>query len=276
MVSFRDNGLCNFMTKDDMRVKAPFIFATAKTNPSTSERYDFVNTETLIDDMSKLGWGVTECKQQRANKRSKVKSFHTVVFQNPDIYIEGEDGGIEAYPRIIVSNSHDGFHSFKFMCGLYRCVCSNGLIIADAEFSSFSVRHINYDFEELQRIVAQSIKLAEEKVEIINKMKNISLTASQKAEFATKAVAIRKGDEKVKLTEKETEDILEPVRDEDKGDSLWNVFNVLQEKVIKGDFTLGKTKTGKARKARPITGAAKDIEVNQALFIAASEYLNAA
>lgn len=278
MLTFHGKGLNNFITKDEMTKRVPFAFLTEKTNPGTSDKYVLANTETLINDMARLGWGVTDCKQQRANKRSNIRSFHTVAFQNPDIYILGTDGKIEAYPTIIVSNSHDGFHSFKFMCGVYRLVCSNGCILADAEFSSFSIRHINYDFEELERIVAQAIETVKRKLTVINDMRRIRLSAEQKKEFALRAVAIRKGVEvvKIKMSDDEVNDILTPVRTEDEGDDLWSVFNVLQEKVTKGIFALGKTKTGKQRKARPITGAAKDIEVNQGLFLAATEYLEAA
>lgn len=278
MLTFRSNELCPLMTKEEIRQKAPFVFCKEKTNPGTSDRYAFADTETLIDDMARLGWGVTDCKQQRPNKRSNIRSYHTLAFQNPKIFLTGDNGEIEAFPRIIVSNSHDGFHSFKFMCGLYRLVCSNGVVLADAEFTAFSVRHINYDFGELQRIVAQSIEMTRTKVSLINDMQATKLSLEQKSRLATRAVAIRKGvdESELKITGTEIEGILEPVRKEDEGDDLWSVFNVLQEKVIKGDFTLGKTKTGKSRKARPITGAAKDIEVNQALFLAASEYLQAA
>ena len=278
MLSFNSQNLCPMLSKDEIRAKAPFIFAKEKTNPNTSERYSFTDTEALIDDMAKLGWGVTDCKQQRANKRSNIRSFHTLSFQNPDIYITNDKGEIEAFPRIIVSNSHDGFHSFKFMCGLYRLVCSNGLVLADAEFTAFSIRHINYDFGELQKIVAQSIELTRTKVAVINDMQTTRLSVEQRQALAVKAIAIRKGLnwENLKVDNQDIDDILEPTRAEDEGDNLWSVFNILQEKVIKGDFVLGKTKTGKRRKARPITGAAKDIDVNQALFLAASEYLQAA
>ena len=277
MLTFRSNNLCPLMTKEEIREKAPFVFCKEKTNPGTSDKYTFADTETLIDDMAKLGWGVTDCKQQRANKRSNIRSFHTLAFQNPDIYLTNDKGEIEAFPRIIVSNSHDGFHSFKFMAGLYRLVCSNGVILADAEFTAFSVRHINYDFGELQKIVAQSIELTHTKVGVINDMQGTRLSVEQKQALAAKAIAIRKGLkwEDLKVDNQDIEDMLVPVRKEDEGDDLWSVFNVLQEKVIKGDFQLGKTKTGKRRKARPITGAAKDIDVNQALFLAA-EYLKAA
>ena len=280
MMHFDEKQLCNFMTKEEMRTKAPYIFADKPTNGGVSERYTLASTETLIDDMAKLGWGVTDCKQQRANKRSNVRSFHMVSFQNPDVYIENENGGIEAYPRVIITNSHDGFHSFKFMIGLYRLVCSNGLIIATEEFANVSIRHINYEFEELRKIVAQAIEATRKNVEVMNAMQETQLTDEQKREFAVKAVAIRKGikdDEKLpKLTDAEVEEILEPVRKEDEGNDLWSIYNVLQEKVIKGDFHFGTTKRGKNRKARPITGAAKDIEVNQRLFETANSYLVAA
>jgi len=279
MLSFKAKELCPLMSKDEIRKTAPFVFATEKTNPNTSDRYVFANTERLIDDMASLGWGVTECKQQRPNKRTKVRSFHTVAFQNPDVYLTNDKGEIDAFPRIIVSTSHDGFHSFKFMAGIYRLVCSNGLIICDKQFTAFTLRHINYSYEELMRIVAQSIELTKRKVAVINDMQAKSLTTEQKRELARRAIAIRKGMkdwDELRLDNQDIDDMLEPVRDEDKGDSLWNVFNVLQEKAINGDFQLGKTKNGKRRWARPITGAAKDIDVNQSLFLAATEYLQAA
>ena len=279
MMHFDEKALCPFMSKEEMKTKAPYIFADKPTNGDVSERYTLASTETVIDDMAKLGWGVTDCKQQRANKRSNVRSFHMVSLQNPNVYIE-ENGEIVAYPRIILTNSHDGFHSFKFMIGIFRLCCSNGLVIATQEFANVAIRHINYDFEELRRVVAQAVEATKKNVEVMNTMQETTLTAEQKADFATKAIAIRKGikeDEKMpQLSAEDVEDILSPVRDEDKGDDLWSVYNVLQEKIMKGAFHFGKTKLGKNRKARPITGAAKDIEVNQKLFETASSYLLAA
>ena len=280
MLHFDDKQLCRFMTKDEMREKAPYIFATKPTRGSVSEKYTLASTETVIDDMAKLGWGVTDCKQQRANKRSKERSFHMVALQNPNVYIEDENGGVEGYVRIILQNSHDGYHSFKFMIGLLRVVCSYGLVIASKQFEDMSIRHINYDFEELRKIVAQAVEASRGTVEVMNEMQKTELTDEQKADFAVKAVAIRKGikegDKLPKLTDEEVKDILEPMRTQDEGNDLWSVYNVLQEKVIKGEFKFGKTKLGKRRKARPITGAAKDIEVNQRLFETASSYLLAA
>ena len=279
MLTFKNDELCQFLTKEEMKKKAPFIFADAPTNPKVSGKYTFASTETIIDDMAKLGWGVVDCKQQRKNKRSNIRSFHLVAFQNPNIFITNTDAEgnevVDCFPRIIVTNSHDGFKSFKFMVGFFRLVCSNGLIIATQQFADISIRHINYTFEELRETVAKAIASVSDNISVMNEMETTELTSEQKYELAESALRIRNGigeNEKFEVTTEDLDDILTPTREEDKGNSLWKVFNVLQEKVIKGTFQMKSKKNGKLRKARAIKGVAKDIEINQNLFKAASAY----
>jgi len=282
MLTFNNDSLHTPMTKDEIRQKAPYIFAESPTNPGVSSRYVFASTETIIDDMAKLGWDVVDCKQQRANKRSKVRSFHMVAFQNKNVFITRTlaDGteAVDCFPRIILTNSHDGFNSFKFMVGIFRLVCSNGLVVATETFANVAIRHINYTFDELRSIVAKAILNVSDNIAVMNEMEKTTLTQEQKHALANEAMRIRNGeDEKpVNLSEDDLEDILAPVREEDKGDDLWTVFNLLQEKIIKGNFKTVSEKSKKLRKARPITGVARDIEINQALFKYASEMRQAA
>lgn len=282
MIRMQNDNLCKFMTKDEMRSKAPYIFSKSATNPNVSDRYVFASTETIVDDLAKLGWGVVDCKQQRANKRSGIRSFHMVAFQNPNILItkENEKGSqVECYPRIILTNSHDGFNSFKFMVGLFRLVCSNGLVIATDKFADINIRHINYTFEELRGVVDKAIAAVTANIEIMQNMQNTVLSDEQKSELAISALKIRnkvKEDEKYTVPQEMIEDILTPVRKEDEGDNLWNVFNTLQEKVIKGSYNMFSPTNGKKRKARAIKGVAKDLEINQNLFRVASSYAMAA
>ena len=279
MVGYQNDGLMNFLTKEDMKKKAPFIFAKAKTNPSLTERYVMSDTEKVIDELASNGWGVVDCKQQRPNKRSNIRSLHMVVFQNPNIFITNEDENgnstVDCFPRIILTNSHDGFHACKIMVGLFRCVCSNGLVIASKTFANFSIRHT----EEIYGIVAKAISVISDNIAVMQKMQDTQLNDEQKSELATTALRLRSGvkeDEKFTVSDEDVEDMLTPVRTEDEGNDLWSVFNVLQEKVIKGNFmTVSKT-NGKKRKARAIKGISKDLEINQGLFLAASSYLEAA
>ena len=266
------------MTMDDVRSKCPYAFVEAPTNPGLSEKYTYANTETVINDMAKLGWYPVEAKQCRQKKGSSgIRSFHMVVMESNDAKtnILGPNGNLEAKVRIIIQNSHDGFNSFRFMMGCYRFVCSNGMVVADAQFADFSVRHINYSFDELRGIVAQVMENVPTTIDKMNTMNATILTDDQKREMAVETYKIRKGyatEDDVNVDDQTVEDLLTPVRKEDEGNSLWNVFNVLQEKMIKGSF-MAPGKNGKARKQRPITSIKKDLDYNQRLWNVAERYM---
>ena len=279
MLRYNNDALSRFMTMDEIRQKAPYVFSKGATNPNVSNQYVFASTETIIKDLDKLGWKVVDCKQQKATKRSTgIRSFHMVCFQNPEVVITKTENGkeeVECFPRIILTNSHDGFNSFKFMVGLFRLVCSNGLVIATQEFANISIRHINYTFEALRGVVAKAIETVVAQTETMNKMQDIELSEDNKRKLAVDAYKIRVGED-YKPTDEQIEDILTPKRTEDEGNSLWNVFNVLQEKIIKGDYLMISKTNGKQRKARPIKGVAKDLDINQNLFRTALTYAQAA
>ena len=283
MLSFSDNNLAdNFMTMDDLRKECPLAFKEGVTNPRVSDRYVHATTITVINDLEKLGWRPVQAKQCRARKNSSgIRSFHMIALQNPDVRIEkvNADGTttIDTYPRIILTNSHDGFNSFKFMVGLFRLVCSNGLVVADNEMVNMSIRHINYSFEELRRVVAEAIKQVPDIVCKMNTMKNTEVTDEQKREIATEVVKIRKGieeGEKFEIDGDTIMEILNPVREEDKSNDLWTIFNVCQEKLIKGGFS-AQGKNNKVRKQRGITSIKKDIDYNQRLWEVAMRYMPA-
>lgn len=281
MLHFGDNNLAdNFMTMDELRKACPVAFKENPTNPKVSDRYVQANTATVIEDLKKLGWRPVQAKQCREKKGSSgIRSFHLVAFQNPDVKIvkQNADGTetIDAYPRIILTNSHDGFNSFKFMFGMYRILCSNGLCVCDEEYENFSIRHINYTFDELRLIVKKSIEKVPNVVFTMNKMKSTTASEEQKREIATEVIRIRKDvndEQKFDIDEETIMEILSPVREEDRGDDLWTVFNVCQEKLIKGGFmAIGNNK--KVRKQRGITSIKKDLDYNQRLWAFATKYI---
>lgn len=279
MISFDNNSMSNkTLSKEDLQKRCPFVFATQPTNPGLSNNYVFANTSTVINDMEKLGWKVVDAKQCRKYKNSRgIRSYHIVAFQNENIKIYRKDGSIEGYPRLVLQTSHDGTRSFKFMFGLYRLICSNGLIVSTAEFMSVSIRHIHYSFEEMRKIVAQAIDSIPAQIEIINSMIKTNLNEKEKYDFAKKIIALRRNkedDENFKVSDSTINDILTPVRKEDEGDSLWNVFNTLQEKVIKGNFSYAADESQKAKKQRAIKSPAKDIAINKSMFEIASLYMH--
>ena len=264
MLSF-GKGLDGYLTKDQIRNSSPLVFADAPTNPDVSSKYLFVNTETIIDDLEKLGWLPVQAAERKSRKKEgTIFSKHMVAFQNPDIQITSEDGD-NAYPRIILTNSHDGMQAFKFSVGIYRMVCSNGLVVADEQFSDFKIKHKGYTFAELRNVVRQAVEDLPNRVQIMNDMKNRILTEDEKRKMALDAMLIRAGVKDLQYDEETITDILDPKRDEDRGNDLWKVFNVIQEKITQGDFHAALT-GAKVRKVRKIKSFEKDMKVNKELF----------
>jgi hypothetical protein len=264
MLSF-GKGLDGYLTKDQIRNSSPLVFADAPTNPDVSKKYLFVNTETIIDDLEKLGWLPVQAAQRKGRKEGgTIFSKHMVAFQNPDIKITSADGD-DAYPRILLTNSHDGMQAFKFSVGIFRLVCSNGLVVADEQFSDFKIKHKGYTFGELRNVVRQAVEDLPNRVQVMNDMKNRILTEDEKRKMALDAMLIRAGVKELQYDEETITDILDPKRDADKGDDLWRVFNVIQEKITQGDFHAALT-GAKVRKVRKIKSFEKEMKVNKELF----------
>jgi hypothetical protein len=266
-----DSSKNEFLTKDAIREIAPSVFTETADPSSTSKHYVHIPTEKVIDDMSSLGWGVVDAKQVNSRK-NKGYQKHMVVFGNDNLVVEGKDGDT-VMPRILMTNSHDGKNSFQFQAGLYRLVCSNGLVIADAEFANMKIRHMGYDLTELKTVINEIVEKLPLTVECMNKLKAKELSENEQVKFAKEALATRLNEKELSnVTSDQILDLLAPTRDEDKGNDMWNVFNVIQEKIIHGMFDVYGV-SGKVRKARKIKNFRQDTKVNQELYQLALSYV---
>lgn len=256
-----------FLSLDEIKEKANSIFAS-KGAESTSEKYSHIPTHKVIEDMALLGWSVTDVKEVKARKGIGFQK-HLVVFRNNDIIIHGKDGD-NVFPQILLTNSSDGKNAFTFKAGLFRLVCENGLIISTQDFANLKIRHIGYDFNELNKTITSIVEKLPLAVESMNKFKQTQMVESQIVDFAKKALTVRFGSEEMNRITIDYNVFIAPTRSEDAGNDLWSVFNVIQEKVLEGDFTYGfSTKT---RKARRIKNFNQDIELNSKLYELATTY----
>lgn len=258
------------LSNEDLRDKAPSIF-TEKPSKDTSRHYTHIPTYKVIEDMRLLGWDVVDAQQVNAYKADN-KGFqkHLVVFQNDDLQIDGNDGDT-VHPRVLLTNSHDARNAFQFQAGLFRLICSNGLVISDHNFSALKIRHMGYDFSELKNTITEIVNQLPLTVESMNKFKQTELNEQAKQEFALKALGLRFNSKNTLELGVNVDELIKPTRNEDVGDDLWSVFNVVQEKLVDGDFDY--SNGVKIRKARKIKNFKQDIKLNQELFALANEYV---
>ena len=171
-----------YLSKDELREMAPSIFST-KPSPEVSKKYSHIPTDKLIDDMQLLGWNVIDAKEVSARQKNTIGyQKHLVVFRNDDIVINQMPNNIvesstsptgyrrtngtfakknpidTVFPQILLTNSHDGKNAFTFTAGLFRMICENGLVVSTNEFEKVAIRHMGYDFEELQKQITEMVE----------------------------------------------------------------------------------------------------------------------
>ena len=260
-----------FLTDVQIAKQAPAVFTEAPSG-NVSKHYTHISTSKVIDDMRTLGWDVTDVKEVKARKATtRGVQKHLVVFRNPDVEITGEDGDT-VFPQILLTNSHDGKNAFTFTAGLFRMVCANGLVISTQQFEDVKMRHMGYTFEDLQTNIRAMVERLPLTVDSMNKMKAIQMGEEAALEFARKALATRFDARQMKRIDIDLMQMIEPTRIEDKGTDVWSRFNVIQEKIIDGDFSY--IAGNKVRKARQVKNFKQDQKINKELFSLALEYVS--
>jgi len=256
-----------FLTKEQIKEKAKSIFATGG-GENTSERYSHIPTYQIVEDMKVLGWEVVDVKEVKARKNVGFQK-HLVVFRNNDIVIDGKDGDT-VFPQILLTNSSDGKNAFTFRAGLFRLVCENGLVVSTQDFANMRIRHYGYKFEDLKATITNIVEKLPLTVASMNKFKQIQLNKKQIIKLAKEALNIRFGEVEMNRITVDWNEFVKPTRREDEGTDLWSVFNVVQEKVLEGDFNY--VAGNKSRKARKIKNFNQDMELNSKLYELATSY----
>ena len=266
------------LTDSDIENICPVAFKEKMTkseikNLGLSKHYSFVPTSRVINDLRTMGWNPVDAVQVKARKQStNGYQKHMVTFENESYKTEGAT----EYPQLLLTNSHDGGNAFTLSAGIFRLVCSNGLVIKTEDYGTSRLVHKGYSFEAIQNLVNDFVATIDETLTRITAMKEVELTKEQQIEFA-KTAALLRFTEKAYNEENiskvvDLDDLLSYERKEDEGNGLWEVYNRVQESLVQGKFHyIGGNK--KSRKARPIKNFKQSIHVNQKLSELAFTYV---
>jgi hypothetical protein len=166
----------------------------------------------------------------------------------------------------VLVNSHDGTSAYKLMCGVFRFVCSNGMVVADSLLESIHVRHTGNVIEEVISGSERILKAAPQVMDAIQQWKTIDLTTPEQHLLAETAHSMRfPVDEETGKTHTEVtpDHLLRARRTDDSGSDLWHTFNRIQENTLKGV----KTWTPRGRvSSRAVKGIDGDVKLNRALW----------
>lgn len=245
------------LTTDQLRIKVPSIF-TQGGSDKTSDKYTHISTIEIVQGLMKEGFVPVRAMQTRARiveKRPFTK--HMLRFRHQDAV--PAVGGL--FPELVLINSHDGLSSYRLTAGLYRLLCSNGLV-AGNNYEEVRVRHQGDILGNVIEGSYEVMNVAQRLLETAAEMSEIHLSHDEKLFFAEAAHSIKFEDEDAQKKAIVPQALLKARRyqEVDKHD-LFTTFNVVQENIIKGGLR-GWTRDANGRNRISTTREVKSIDQN--------------
>lgn len=261
------------LTLDQVRVAAPSVFADRPWE-GVSNRYSFIPTISVVESLLTEGWSITDARQQRVLLQDKTNfTRHILRFRhNESLALHVGD----VFPEVVLINSHDRGSAYQMHAGLYRLVCSNGLVVDDGTFERLSIRHSGRVIDDVRQGADNIIQEVPRILTDVKNMQAIELTQNEREVFGKAALALR-FDDSVSVQPYQA---LVPKRYGDGSTDLWTTFNVIQENIMRGglSYTIP-THTNEegirvpARRAmtRQVKSIREDTRLNKALWTLAEE-----
>jgi len=228
--------------------------------PTLTERYQFISSHDIVGQFAQEGWVVESATTSAPRKRDPLFAKHMIDFRHPEFEpIHG------AVPRIILVNSHDGSSSARVLAGVFRFVCSNGMVVGTTAARE-TVRHTGDAAADLIHRMQQLARNTTKLYNQIDAWSKKDLTKKQRHEFARFAAQLRWGD----AQRFAPEDLLMVRRHEDDRGDLWTTFNRLQENTVRGGIE-GLSRSGRAATSRPLSDISRSVDYNAQLWQLAEE-----
>jgi hypothetical protein len=214
------------------------------------QKTNYINPLEVVKILQNDGWQLKGVDEHR-NSRKQIVS-HFLDLQHPDFTIKDIRGKGTSLASIRIQNNCSGNKPMGLELGMFRQVCSNGLI-KKTNISKTSISHIymneNVLYNKLQNLQSET----KETLKFFQNFQNYELTANQMEDFLQESVRLRYTEDQ--LSKIDISSLGLSTRIEDEGNNLFNVFNRIQENLTSD-----------------IKNKKQDIYINQQLSDMASQY----
>jgi Domain of unknown function (DUF932) len=177
------------LSDEELRQCAPSIFASQPID-TVSNRYSFLPTSSILRGMRQNGWVPVRAEQQSVRTEAR-RGFqkHLIRFARAEHLDSWEKNQVR--PEVVLLNSHDKSSAYQLHCGLFRLVCSNGMVVSDATFQRISMKHSGFNPDSF---IEASFEVLSAVPDIMNKVQLFQyrfLTNEERLALATGAATYR-------------------------------------------------------------------------------------
>jgi hypothetical protein len=231
-----------------------------------SENYQFMPTHTMAKRMIKdFGLKLVEIGQQNSRSRDPSGQEHFLKFRLPTALSFKHIR--DSVPELVIMNSHNGRSTVRAYAGVFRMVCSNGMVISEQSFGQIKLRHFGEhntfaNFNKVLTEMAQKLQVLDAR---LSKLDGILLSQAEQRRLARHVMKLRAVPDWV-----EPHHVLEVHRKEDELDaagmrSAWVTFNVIQENLT--TRTIVHEREGQRNvQLRPLSGARAHVLTNEKIW----------
>jgi len=255
------------LSLDEVRRTAPSIFAEAP-HTKLSGRYTLIPTGRVLEALQHEGFVPTRVMQARVRDDSGIGyAKHLVRLRHRDQL--GRPAAVDAIvPEVVLVNSHDGSSSYQLHAGLYRFVCSNGMVVADGCIGSLSIRHTGNVVDDVIEGVYEIVKETPRLIERVADYRGTNVNDREAMVLAGAALELKYEPDKAPIGPNQ---LIMPRRAEDHGTDLWSRINVVQENLLRGGLR-GRSASGRRMRTRAVASVHDDVRLNKALWRLADEF----
>jgi hypothetical protein len=111
----------------------------------------YIPTLDVVTKLQNEGWHIKGVDERRGKNRKIASNY--VQMHHPDFAIKNSKGKDEAYTSITISNSCNGNKPLQMSLGMFRQVCTNGLVRFDPHAESENIKHIEINYRNLDRFI---------------------------------------------------------------------------------------------------------------------------
>lgn len=270
MIPTTSNFKAEALSDEHLRLEAPSIFAPAPMS-GLSRRYAFVPTTDIVAGLREKRWVPVSVDEQRVRIAKRLGfQKHVIRFRRAEQMQTLDEWNEE----LVLTNSHDAGCAYIMRVGIYRRLCSNGLVVSDETFEAIRFRHAGLKAEQ---VVEASYKILEQVPRVatlIATFRDRKLTDAESLVFAEKALLLRF--DSLAQSPIEPRTLLIPRRPQDQANDVWTVLNRTQENLIRGGLSDGRrSRAGRIRSLRSLRGIDSKIGLNTGLWAVAQAMLGA-
>lgn len=240
-----------------------------------SHRYRFINTGAVVDALRTEGFMPVRSSQRRVRNPERAPfTRHMVVFRLPDQPTLRKRGDVA--PEIVLFNAHDGSSSYRLHVGIFRMICSNGLIVSQGDAFSMRISHSgNNTTDQVIDGTYELVKAVPQLLDQVDTWRTIDLSPERRLAFANEAISLRW--DRAAQQPVEPMQLLTAQRGEDQATDVFTTMNVIQENLIRSTGLVSVTEKNGERRERKVR-ALKSIDtikrVNLGLWELAANYAN--